>query len=936
MKKLLLLSVMALVGLTANAQFSPKSSTAQKTNPMVLNVPQSQRSFQAVAPRQERAVSMGHIGKQLQLDVNKLQPVARTMGQKSMVLQGKAARANKMVSNRRMTNLQPTMTLSAPQKAGAFRPPYTGKGTDYFEKEDVTWTMTPATVTDEEEQTSLDVLVDVIPALDVLSNLYPEGIPVTYTQEDNIITIQPQAVANYSNETNDTIFYITLCSVNSDEEDGSITMELGEDGMLKVVDGNWIAYCVFADVEFDEDFADGEAYQGMYSLITYVRYIHDGQKDGITVEKEYDGYGIDMSESMGVTWTMEQGTYTEDGEDTPIFVNMSPFDDMFAGIYPDGIYVEYEQNGSTITVQPQQLATVTNDDNTRSYILLFSGKDDNGIIKLTVGSDGSLNTVQDEEIMIAAWTTKDFDPTYETYEGYYTYTSKVKYLLPGTPAPAPESVACEALDLVLFAGLGYSGYGYNDNLAIMGAYAPTTFRNGTLDMATSFEWSVLQTDDEGVESTITSNDKDLTLNTKAGYTYEEFTLTGYNQDAASDPYTWGYGHCPNSEGDGLRYEAVHLYAGEGASSFEFTDGSYATMTRQNPDGDLTFYTNWGTPDIYTSNSISTIYSYQGKPSTPLFITGVTLPMVSFEAKEDFNLHIKLLKCTRSATGRLTLGDVIAEADATSENINADYDAGLTAVEFTELYVEDEFGMSEVLDYLFIEDEFIIVIEGWDNGTFSGVLGSQDITDGQMTSTWFGRTGYGDEMRYYTSWFPQLFIGLLDATYGYLHTEDNTNLAFGEEGGQATIHVDPMYYGIDEETEEPTYSLRIESIFEDGEEAEEIPEWLTFEIANEDYTTATATTEGGEEYEYFVNGIDYDMIVTAEALPESVESREVEVTFFQRGAKLTVKASQAKGQGIQTTITKQPVKNSRIYNMAGQPVKAAKGIVLRDGKKVVLK
>ena len=934
MKKFFLLSVMALVGLTASAQFNAKSSAVQKTNAKAVNVQQTQRSFQAVAPRQERAVSMGHPGRQLHLNVNNLQPVDR------MVSMGKAARANKVITNRSMINLQPTvgLNLSAPRKAAALQQHYTGKGNDYFEKTSATWSMRPATMTKEDE-TTVDVLVDVIPAPSYMSELYPEGVPVVYTQEDNTITIQPQAVASYTNEAKDSTFYVTLCSVNSDEEDGSITMELAEDGMLKVVDGNWIAFCVFANVEFDEEFTDGEAYMGMDELITNVRYVYDGQKDGITVEKEYNAYGIDVYTNELASWTLQQGTFTEEGEDMPVFVNMTPFEEMFANIYPDGIYVSYEQNGNLITVKPQQLATLTNEDGSRSYLLLSSGKDDNGIIKITVGDDGSLNTVEGEEIIIAAWSTKDFDPTYETYEGWYSYIQRVRYLLPDAPPVAPTDVACEPNELVLFAGLGYSGYGYNDNLAIMGAYAPTTFRNATLDLATSFEWSVLETDDDDVETTITSTDRNFTLNTKAGATYEDFKLIGYNQDQASEPYTWGVGHCPNDAEDGFRYEAIHVYAGAGASSFKFTDGTYATMTRQNPDGDLTFYTNWGTPDKTTAlsspYSIATIYSYQGKPSTPLFITGVTLPLVGFEAKEDFNLHIKLQKSTRSSSGRLTLGDVIAEGDATMENVNADYDKGITAVEFTELYTEDEFGMSETLDYLFLEDEFVIVIENWDNGTFTGVLGSQDITDGQLTSSWFSRTGE-EGLRYFTTWRPQLFIGLLGATYGYLHTEDNTDLAFGEEGGQATIHIDPMYYGIDDETGEPTYSLAVESITIDGEEGEEIPEWLKFEIANEDYTTATDVNSAGEEYEYFVNGIDYDMIVTADALTEGVESREVEVVFMQRGARLTVKVNQAKGQGIQTTITQQPIKSSRIYNVAGQPAKTAKGIVVRDGKKVVLK
>ena len=313
---------------------------------------------------------------------------------------------------------------------------------------------------------------------------------------------------------------------------------------------------------------------------------------------------------------------------------------------------------------------------------------------------------------------------------------------------------------------------------------------------------------------------------------------------------------------------------------------------------------------------------------------MTIPMVSFEAKEDFNLHIGLYKCKRSATGRLTMGDIIAEGDATIENIDDQYDRGLTAVNFDELYVENEEGMSETLDYLFIEDEFVIVIDGIDNGTFSGVIGSQDIDGNDPRSAWF--TSPGDNSLRAYGYNPSLFIGLLDAAYGYLYTEDNTNLTFGAEGGTATIHVDPMLYSIDDETEEPTYSLYLESVKENGEEADDTPAWLTVEVANEDYTTATTTDESGETYEYFVNGIDYDLVFTAEPLPEDVESRTAEIVYAQTGALLKVTIAQSSSQGITTVVTKKPLNNRHTYNLAGQRIGSQKGIVVKDGRKVIRK
>ena len=284
-----------------------------------------------------------------------------------------------------------------------------------------------------------------------------------------------------------------------------------------------------------------------------------------------------------------------------------------------------------------------------------------------------------------------------------------------------------------------------------------------------------------------------------------------------------------------------------------------------------------------------------------------------------------------------MGDVIAESDATIENVVDGYDAGLTAIEFTELYVEDEFGMSEIVDYLFIEDEFVIVIEGWDNGTFNGVLGSQEHNFNEVTSTWFQATGE-TRMRSYGGGWPQLFIGLLDATYGYLYTDDETNMIFDKDGGTSLVHVDPMYYGTDDETKEPTYLLDIESVLEDGEEVEEVPEWLTVDVANEDYTTATEVDEDGNEYEYFVNGIDYDLVFTTEALPEGVENRTCQIVFFQTGAKLAITVTQdIDADGISTVVEKTPINNSHAYNLAGQRVNNhAKGIIVKNGRKQIVK
>ena len=650
-----------------------------------------------------------------------------------------------------------------------------------------------------------------------------------------------------------------------------------------------------------------------------------------TLINTYNAAGVDlMDNNKSVTWVMQRGKTVVEDKDYYFFVDMCPMPSVFSSIYPNGIDVQYTQEGNIITVAPQVIATAGEG----VYIILSSATSDDGSIVLTEGTDGSLQTIEGESVLIGQFSTDKFDPTLETFKGAYALVSNVNYTLSDgtTVAVAPKDVLFEPEELVLFAGLGLSGYGYNDNLAIMGAYAPTTFRNRTTDTATGFDWSVKETDADGVESTFTGKDKDFTLNTKGGAVYEDFSLIASNGEAVSDPYTWGVGHTLASDGS-VRYEAIHVYAGEGASSFEFSDGTYAVMSRQNPDGDLTFYTNWATPEK-ASNSMSTIYSYQGKPATPLYLTGVTVPLVNFSADADFNLHVKLIKCNRDAAGKLKLGDVIAEGDATIENVNDQFAAtsGLASVDFTELYVEDEDGMTETVDYLFIEDEFAIAIEGWDNGTFTGVLGSQDIDVSNLSSTFFEMTGEEGSVYSYNGWYPQLFIGLIDATYGYLYTTDNTNISFDKDAATSTIHVEPMYYDLDEDSK-PTYWLEVESVTVDDEEADDIPEWLAIEVANEDYTTAT--DEDG--YEYFVNGIDYDLVFTAEELPADVEKRSCQIVFMQKGARLTVTVTQDTTTGINSVDATTSLKNRHAFNIAGQRVaNDYKGLVIKNGKKYLVK
>lgn len=638
------------------------------------------------------------------------------------------------------------------------------------------------------------------------------------------------------------------------------------------------------------------------SLNPVVRNIQGSRR--AAVQPEYEGTGTDRDDGA-VEWSMFTGTSSDGNTLLLQDVIPNPFG------FENGVVVEYTVESGNIVIQPQLVASTENSASPTGmlYIYLESATTADGSITLTM--DESNNITGSYSILYGAYSTDTYNQ--DDYLGYWTYVSGVKYNLPGeivTP-----SVSFEPNSLVLFASLGLNGYSYNNNLAFTSAYAPFAFRNLTSDKVTEWQWSVSSpVDEETTEVVATGNEPEFEFNTVGGEAYTDIQLVGLNQTVSSDPFIFGVGKSLDDGGE-LNYTTSYVYAGGYEGEFLLNNETPAIITRQDPDGDLTFYTNWGTPDK-ASNSMSKIYIYHEKPAAPLYIEGVTLPLVSATFNTDFNLHIKIYEASYPTTSsRPTLGRILAEGDATSANLNTDFNAGLTGVEFTELYVEDESGLSETLDYLFLDTEFVIVIEGWDNGTFSGVLGSQDAPlDNARTSTWFEMSGNEGSMYSYTSWKTSLFVGLLGATSGYLYTEDNTNVVIPDAGGQVAINVHPMFSN--QETDANGSKTRIWL----DDSSDEIPDWLSVGFANEDYE----------------NNYTFDLVFEAEALPASVEGRQATLVFVQEGAKLEVVVSQG-ATGINTSIKNVETVNGPIYNLQGQRVDSNyKGIVIMNGKKVVVK
>ena len=626
------------------------------------------------------------------------------------------------------------------------------------------------------------------------------------------------------------------------------------------------------------------------------------------VQSLYKGNGTLRSTNETVQWEMASGT----SEGKTVLQNVIP--DIFG--FENGVVVEYTAVEGGIVIQPQLVTSFDNEQapNGKFYIFLESATSKDGSITMAMDDEGHIVGSYDIIYSLYPDATYDFDKWIATYNGI----NGAQYSLPGEIA---KPVACfEPGNLILFAGIGLNGYSYNNNLAITGAYAPTTFANRTSDVATGWNWAAYndgETEEDPDVVVATGTQKDFSL-PFTDNVVKNVTLTAINETVASDPFAFGIGKYKEDDGS-AHYSNCYVYGGGSEGWFMLNDETPAIMTRQDPDGDLKFYTNvWSTPDM-ADNKMSKIYLYHEKPSAPLYITGVTLPMLKFTSTENFNLHIKIQKVSYPAGAtKPTLGEVIAEGDATNENVNANF--AITAVEFNNLYSLDENEMSTDLDYLFLDDEFVIVIEGWDNGTFTGVLGCQDVPlDNARTSTWFEMAGKPGTMYAYTTWKTSLLVGFLGATYGYLYTEDSKDIAIDAAGGQASITVIPFYNNAEaDETGSKTRLFLDENVADN-----DIPEWLSVGFANESYSD---DADG-----------KFDLVFTAEALPEGVAGRQANLVFMQEGAQLKVTVTQGEASGIALVKADMQSGKAQMFNVAGQRVnKNYKGLVIKNGKKMIKK
>lgn len=640
----------------------------------------------------------------------------------------------------------------------------------------------------------------------------------------------------------------------------------------------------------------------------------------LSMLEKYVGFGYSNSVKKNVKWTMTPGTIEDSlGVVTAVLWDVIPVPEYLVNLGIETIPVDYtyDEEEKTITIPAQKVLTASYEDGTEGYILIYSELEDDGTIYINVGEDGSLVVNENDVITYGEWTTPYIDINDEeedswnmdSYKYWYDRVQRVQYFTPGEEpydVPQPEY---EPEGLFLHAGISPSTYGYSNlNVQFMPAYATQSFKNFTTDEADAWAWTVkrLQWNPELGDNgdyeeaeTITADTKDFSINTvDAVYTSPE--LVASLEGHASDPYIWGLAHAEEDKED----PKSHIYAGFMGDNYDFDDGTYAIISKCDPFNEPTLYSSMATPDLNSRNdTLSSLILYQGKPETPFYFEGVNFYVWQLTYTDDFTLKCKIQKVTKDPeTQTLTLGDVIAEADAKADDIvQGRNDSGwdLWELNWTEFYTLDEFGFSETLDYLMIEDEFALVFEGWDNGTFSCIPLGEYYENANGTNSIYCLVPNDDHVYRWPAYHSHLYGGFKGAIYGYLHTEDPTSFQFGKEGGAGIMHVYPMLYSssTDEETGETVPSIRlfIESITIDGESFEyevdeetgedNLPEWLTYGIIDPSSLSENEETEETES-----DGIDYYLGVGVGELTDA-ESHNVEIVFWQEGARLKVTINQ---------------------------------------------
>ena len=617
-----------------------------------------------------------------------------------------------------------------------------------------------------------------------------------------------------------------------------------------------------------------------------------------TIQDSYNGSGTNYQTKQTASWKMFSGM-AEDGV-TPLLADVIPLPENWTSL--GNIAVKYTLSGSTITIAPQCVVSGQAQDKSTIYYFLHSWASEDGSIVLTLGEDGSLTTIDGEDIAYSAFSSETFDLSQGgPYLGLVEDIEKVKYMMEGQKIIPVAGY--EPRTLFLHAGPNVNG-NYSDQL-IMPAYANINLVNKTDVEANSYAWAISETEYNSankewnpIGDAITSNTKDFTFYAE-NTTYAPASLIATLEGESSEPFAWAGGT---------------WNAGGSADMWDDGSSPLLTFTKANPNTDL---------DIINPQGCKSTIFYQGKPVSPLYFTGINLFVYQFtqDTEKELKFTCKIHKAHIDDNGKFSLGELIAQSDLTADGIETGTwmaTSNLVRLNWNNFYKVDEDGMSTDVNYLLLDDEFAVVIEGWDNGSVTGKpLMFTSPYQGGISTTFAIIPGEDTYTSYGWSTTSTAFVGFIDATYGFLQTTDDTNLTIPAEGGQASITVHPMYSN--NQANEAGFKTRL--YLDETIEGNDIPEWLAVGFANEDYD---------ENY-------TFDLVFAADALPEGVEGRKATIVFMQEGARLEVTVTQGAASGVEVTTKTVKTAETPAFNLAGQRVnKDFKGLVVKDGKKFMNK
>ncbi|MDE5987012.1 MAG: hypothetical protein K2H16_07030 [Prevotella sp.] len=763
-----------------------------------------------------------------------------------------------------------------------------------------------------------DYMFDVIPDLagfGAQMSAYADGVFVQYTSTDNgdgttAISIAPQYIASTAQYD---IFLIDRSNANKGG-DGSIKMTLAADGKLTVDNPtNIVGY--FA-TPINTETPEGEEppfvaanVAGAFEQTGLITYSIPAP-DTFVAETTYTGKGNDISYDRDnnkietpATWEMKMGK--KDG--VAVIRDLVPSVSEDTGVPTD---VTYTENGNTITIQPQKVGMYN-----AYYLYIFDWDSTDGSITLTKDAQGHIITPENLAIVIGAFATDAFSgvsSSNDDYLGFWTRTEKVAYYAEGQeiPVPAP-TVMYEPASVPMSVAISDKGYIKNNSISFVPGYAEIAYTNTTSDVATAWSWEVCDsvfngTDDkyEAGANKVTGTGRNFSFMTAGSATFGNPTLIATNEDKVSAPYIWA----------GAERKTYMNVGGTIDSYGDDASGSFMASVAERENGFVS-YTNFGTPDKANNSGITSIYMYQGKPAAPLYFTGLNLLVRNFAPKADFNLTARIVEATRRANGSVSFGKTIAYVDASEAVQLPAPNEAMYMLYFNDMYVLDEDEMSQTIDHIFMDKEFAVVIDGWDNETFSadGIFLEDNETanaNGFYNMFFEKATEPGSLYRFNNMW-SRVFLGFNEAAYGYLHTADNTDFTAFAAGGEATIRVDDALFSSINASNERSPRVFL---------SDDCPEWVTVSVAN--------ANEDAKAFDLKFTFAENDG-----------EARKASFYVWQEGAKIDVTVDQAGSvnTGISGISADNASANAPRYNVAGQRVNAsAKGIVISNGRKQIAK